>query len=580
MISYDARGIESRWSSAWERDGCYRAPDHPDGEKFFNYDSGPFPSGPLHMGHVRTYLLGDVTARYQRSLGKSVLYTTEWDAFGLPNELEATRQGMSPAAFTQRWIGIMSRQMRTLGISYDWSRVRATCDPAYYGWTQWLFLKLLRLGHISQREAELPYCPDCQTVLSRMQVEGTRCWRCATEVKTRRLRQWFVSISPHAGDLLRSMENLPGWSTQIKSLVRGAVHAHQGRASAESDWLISRQRSWGTPIPVVHCKRCGMVPVPEEDLPVRLPEDLDWSLGPRALSSHRSFPRTHCPRCRKGARRETDTLDCFFDDIWCFLACLVKLDSPPWFRGERVEKWMPVDRFHSGFDTVAYLHLHRYLAKVLHDSGDFPFKEPIAGHMGNEMVLRDGHKMSKHLGNTVSPSAVIRKHGADTLRVAMLWAAGPHTAVDWRPQLLDRAESLLGSFHRLYTLAASAGVAPGPPASPSKSILALQRKAGRSLAAIARFVDEYRPNAGIEELASLFRHIEAFALCRLESARLLPGDAGLLRQILDDECVVLALFAPHLAEELWHRMGNSGYVVQQRWPRIQEAAGVTPLAAA
>jgi leucyl-tRNA synthetase len=241
---------------------------------------------------------------------------------------------------------------------------------------------------------------------------------------------------------------------------------------------------------------------------------------------------------------------------------------------------MPVDRFHSGFDTVAYLHLHRYLAAVLHASGDLPFSEPIAGHMGHEMVLRDGRKMSKHLGNTVSPSGVIRKHGADTLRVAMLWAAGPHTAVDWRPQLLSRAESLLGSFHRLYSLAACAGVTPGPPATPSKNVRALQRRAKRSLAVIARFVDEYRPNAGIEELAGLLRHTEAFALRRLQSSRLLPGDAGLLREILEAECVALALFAPHLAEELWHRMGNSGYVVQQRWPQMEEVAGATALAAA
>lgn len=568
--SYDARLIESKWSQAWEADGCFKAPDLPVGSKFFNYDSGPFPNGPLHMGHVRTYLLGDVTARYQRTLGKSVLYCTEWDAFGLPNELNAIRQGQSPAAFTQRWIGTMSRQLRTLGISYDYSRIRATCDPAYYRWTQWLFLKLLDLGLISRRKANLPFCPHCETVLARMQVDRERCWRCEAKIEMRPLPQWFVSTSQYAQPLLAGLDLLKHWSPQVRNLVRGLVYARKGRTSADADWLISRQRSWGTPIPIIFCKGCGAVPVPEEELPVRLPDDLNWSLGPRALSSHSSFAESDCPRCRKPARRETDTLDCFFDDIWCFMACLVELDGPPSFLGQRIKTWLPIDCFHSGFDTVVYLQLHRFLAAALHENGELHTPEPIRGHMGNEMVLAGGRKMSKHLGNAVSPSSVIRRHGVDALRIAILWSAAPHKPMEWRPELIERATILLDIIHRLYTPAESkigAASKGNPPRNgSSKAVLILQRKTKNSVAAIGGFVEDYRPNVAIEQLWSLFHQIEAFARGRLKSGRLSPVDGQILHEIREAASIALSLFAPHLAEEIWHKMGNRTYVVQQRWP--------------
>jgi leucyl-tRNA synthetase len=274
-------------------------------------------------------------------------------------------------------------------------------------------------------------------------------------------------------------------------------------------------------------------------------------------------------------------MDCFFDDIWCFLSCLVDLKDAPSFRRPRLESWMPVDRFHSGFDTVAYLHLHRFVAAALHDAGEFAFEEPIAGHIGHEMVLREGRKMSKHLGNVVSPSAVMRRHGVDTLRVAMLWAAAPHTAVEWRAQLLERAESLLGGLHRLYSLAAGhPALAADEPAPPSRTMAALHSKVGDSLKAIGRFVDEYRPNAAVEELASMFRQTEDFVLHRLPSARLLPCDAAPLREVLQGQCVALSLFAPHLAEELWHGMGRDSYVVQQPWPALADARQATAHVAA
>jgi len=553
----------------WERDGCYHAPDLPDRPKFFNYDSGPFPNGPLHMGHVRTYLLGDVTARYQRALGKDVLYCTEWDAFGLPNELEALRASESPPAHTQRWIETMERQLRTLGISYDWSRVRSTCDPDYYKWTQWLFLRLREWGLIERREAELPYCPRCETALARMQVVEKRCWRCESKIQRRRLWQWFVLLSGHNDGLLQGLDRLDGWSAQVRNLVRGLVYGGGGRLGG--DWMISRQRSWGTPIPMIRCDTCDFVPVPDEQLPVNLPDNLDWEMGSKALESDQAFVEVDCPNCGNPAKRETDTLDCFFDDIWCQVSPLVNLKSDPGFRTPRVNGWLPVDRFHSGFDSVAYLHLHRFFGTVFHGRGELATAEPICGHLGHEMVLANGRKMSKHLGNAVSPTKLMRKHGADAMRLAMLWAAAPGTAINWGPERIDRAVSLLDDIHRFFTVPALSRSADGlsgtnRSGSPSKALIALSKRVEASVERIGRFVDEYRPNAAIDEWVGLFNRTRGFAGPRIENARLSDADASGLREIVRAELIALSLFAPHIAEDLWHRTGHPAYVVQESWP--------------
>jgi len=570
MATYDPSTFESRWRAAWERSGCDRAPDLPRGPKFFNYDSGPFPTGPLHMGHVRTYALGDVTARYQRLRGKCVLYCTEWDAFGQPNELAALREGQSPRAFTQRWIGTMKRQLQELGVSYDWSRVRSTCDPEYYQTTQWLFLDLLERGLIEQRETDLAWCARCATALSGFQVERERCWRCRRRVETRRLKQWFVRIGDYAERLRKGIDRLEGWSPSIRQQLQGIMRASAGRVDGERGWLISRQRSWGTPIPIVHCEACRAVPVPESALPVRLPEDLDWSVGAGALAAHPDFVRTRCPRCDGPARRETDTLDCFFDDVWCQLSCLLPVGPHPDFRAARVRAWLPVDCFHSGFDTAAYLHLHRFLGAVLAESGELDDPELIRGHFGHEMVLARGRKMSKHLGNAVSPSEILRRRGADPLRVGILWASRPHKAVDFRPQIIDRAERLLSSVHALYSLAAEMRLDRSPatpsPTPPSRSALELKRRALRSAERIGGFIEGYRPHAAIAELNGLVGQMERFALPRLSTSRLSTADRGLLRETLEAFAVLLCPFAPHLAEEAWHLLGNASLVVHQRWP--------------
>ena len=576
--SYDPREHEPRVAQAWDEAGCYRAPRLPAGRKFYNYDSGPFPNGPLHMGHVRTYVLGDIVARFRRAMGDSVLYATEWDAFGMPIEIEARKHGVSPRAHVERWIASMEVQMRRLGISYDWSAVRATCDPAYYRWTQALFLRWFERGVIERRLAAVPYCEHCDTALSRMQTERDRCWRCARPVERRRSWQWFVKIAPRAQSLLDSLDKLEGWSPQVRRLVRALVDDRRA-GIGRRDWMISRQRAWGTPIPVVHCEGCGPVPVPEAQLPVELPDDVDWGRGAEGLADHPDFRGASCPACEGAAVRECATLDCFFDDVWCQLAGLSELDGPVRFDGARVSAWMPVDRFHSGLDTVVYLHLHRFFTAELHEQGELPFDEPILGHRGHEMVLARGRKMSKHLGNAVSPAALIKRYGADTVRVAVVSAAAPLKAIDWSDALPERSSRWLGSIAELYQGVAVAGRgAAGSDEVPTRAGQSLGVAGRRIIGAIRSMLEADRPRAALAELEALFRRIERFTRGRLDSGRLSAADRGILEELLAAGAVPLSLFAPHLAEQAWGWLGRPPFVVTQAWPGSSAGAahGVSP----
>jgi leucyl-tRNA synthetase len=568
-IPYDFRAVETRWQHRWETRGCFRAPNDPGEPRFFSYDSGPFPNGDLHLGHVRTYVLGDMTARYQRLLGKSVLYCTEWDSFGLPNELAALEQGVSPRDYTRACIKRIRSQMTRLGISYDWNRVPDTSDPAYYRWTQWLFLKMVELGLVERCETDLPWCPCCQTTLARMQVVEEACWRCTTAVVLRRTRQWAVALSRFSERLLRTLDGLVGWSPRAKNLLRGFIAGELGDSSHVRDWVVSRQRSWGTPIPLVDCSACGTVPVPEADLPVILPDDLDWSLGPRALASCDAFFETTCPACGRSARRETDTLDCYFDDIWCFLAAAAPLSSDFSF-GAEAFAWMPVDRFHSGYDTFFYLHLHRFLGLVLAEQGILADGEPIGSYVGHDMVLAEGRKMSTHLGNAVAIGPLLNYPGADALRVAMLWAANPGRPVHFTDAMLERAAALLAETYTLYS--ACAGKVEPEDAdreneASTRTARHVRRQADAGLERVGDLIERYRPRAAVDELAGVVKLVRDYALHRVESARLSGPDRVGLAGLLRDLAIAVSPFAPHLAEECWRLLGGEPFVSLGRWPR-------------
>ncbi len=573
MRSYDVRKTEARWQRVWEDAGCHRAPRLPGPTKYFVHDSAPSPNGPLHLGHVRTYVLGDMTARYQRLLGKSVLYHTGFDAFGLPIELEAIEQAISPRRLVEQSIETMTRQLKQLGISYDWSLIPTTCDPACYRWTQWLFLEMYDAGIVERREAPVSYCLRCETTLARLQIEEGCCWRCGSEVGTRQLRQWFIATSSYTRRLRDSLEKLDQWSRRAKNMVAGlldeTLDARESRSGRLGDWLVSRQRSWGTPIPLIHCDRCGVVPVPRSQLPVVLPEDLDWGSGSGALSRNERFTNTTCPVCQGSARRETDTLDCFFDDTWCFLQALTLRAKCPGLTRENLLGWLPVDRYQSGFDTIVYLHLYRFLGLFLQEHGILDDPEIVRSFLGNELVLSRGRKMGKHLGNAISPHEILETFGADALRVAMLWAAGPQRAVEWEQDLLEKAAAFLDSIHELVRSVLE-GEHPGPsvrpPSGGSRAAQSLQATGARTVERVGRFIEECRPNAAIEDLATLGRAIGRFAERRVRTGRLTLSDVVVLDQVTGDLLIALAPFAPHLAEECWAMLGNESLVCCARWP--------------
>ena len=560
-MAFDFSAMERRWRRAWESADCHRAHRRPSARRYFIHDSAPFPNGPLHMGHVRTYVLGDINARYRRLLGSEVLYHTGFDAFGLPIELEAAERGLSPSELVRDSIAAMTEQLRALGISYDWSMVPTTCDPRCYRWTQWLFLEMFDAGLVERRAAELNWCERCRTTLARLQTEEGRCWRCGEQVGARRLDQWFVLISKHRDALLRGLSGLEGWSSRVKGMLRGLIEDRGGGEAG--DWLVSRQRSWGTPIPLVHCAGCGVVPVPRDALPVVLPEDLDWSGAPGALARHVGFAATSCPRCGAAARRETDTLDCFFDDIWCFLQGLVLSADRPGFTRENLLRWLPVDLCQSGFDTVAYFHIYRFLGRFLVERGLIDDPEMIRRFPGSAMVLAGGRKMSKHLGNAVSPARILDEFGADALRLAIVSAAEPSRDLHWSRAPLVRATRLLERIDGLYGWTPESAESE---ADCTRAACRLESVGRRHIAGIAAYIEAHRPHAAIAELDAWCRSLHRFAARRVPTHRLDPADARLLREQLGRFAVALAPFAPYLAEECWHRLGNRTLLVSAEWP--------------
>lgn len=699
--AYDARMIEAKWQARWAAAGCFKADATAPGRKFFNFDGGPFPNGPLHMGHVRTFTLGDVMARYRRMRGDSLLYCFEFDAFGLPNELAANALGVTPERLTRDNIERMRRQMVQLGLSYDWDHVVTTCDPAYYRWTQWLFLKLREHGLVDRRLADLNWCPNCNTTLAHMQVEHGRCWRCDTEVESRRMTQWFVAISRYSAQLSDSLDQADGLGARVRNILHGfmgrtdgreiafAIDGHDGRtlrafqreewrdaaaafvavapghpalsgllpddqahdlprmqrrrraerddaamyggfatgleavhsdtglrlpvfvahyvdpafadgvelgcperdprasrfaaqhgiSCAEPrhgapltgravthyrvrDWLVSRQRAWGTPIPIVHCARCGEVAVPEAELPVHLPP-LTPNMPPGGLANVPEFVATTCPACGHQAQRETDTLDCYFDVVWCFLACASGLRADFRFAPEDFADWMPVDWFHNGLDSLFYMHLYRFLGLALHDIGLLPEPEPMRHYVGHDAVLLDGHKMSKHHGNVVSPDEVINKVGADVLRVLVIWAANPLKSVEWSDAGLQRARRLLSDTWTLV-----AGLAEPLRSLPARdrgeaASLPLDRATARAVRRVAEFIERYQYAGCLHEIQTLLSRLD-------KEARRWPELDGPGREAVGNavRCLIklLAPFAPHMAEELWQRIGQAGLIARAPWP--------------
>jgi leucyl-tRNA synthetase len=758
--TYDFRTVERTWRERWEREGLYHTPDEDSAEKYYVLEMLPYPSGDLHVGHAKNYTLGDAYARMMRMQGYNVMHPMGFDAFGLPAENAAIARGIDPNLWTRSNIANMQRQIRLMGTGYDWSRELATCDPTYYRWNQWIFLRLYEDGLAYKREAPVNWCPKDQTVLANEQVQDGRCWRCDTSVERRNLSQWFLKITAYADRLLEAIDTLEGWPEKIRTMQRnwigrsegitfsfeaeglnarisvfttridtlfgvtyialapehplvanivrahpehrdtvnafaasvrnkselertgfmektgvftgayarnplsgeripiwitnyvlaeygtGAVMAvpahderdfdfarahglpilrvieesgiteHQplqaayvedgrliasgdfsGMESARArqaigerltrlnigactvnyklrDWLISRQRYWGTPIPILTCPQHGEIAVPDAQLPVVLPADVPITGEGSPLARDRAFTNAVCPLCDAPARRESDTMDTFFESSWYYLRYLdAHNESAPWDPA-RANAWMNVDQYIGGAEhAVLHLLYSRFFYKYFHDKGWVSGRdEPFERLFNQGMVLHNGEKMSKSRGNVVGIDETADKHGVDAMRLFLLKATPPEDTMEWsedgiagRVRFLDRvwrACEPLTQQARTVTYNCLPEICSEPQREIVRAVHAAA-KSGNDESLSRRF--HYNTTlARLDELVNAMTK-------RIHAEGETAHDSALLYAV---HCmpILLAPFAPHIAEELWHRLGYDHSVHTQRWLTVDPSA--------
>ncbi len=735
--AYDFRAIEQRWQTAWEDSRLYQVSDDAPGEHCYILEMLPYPSGDLHVGHAKNYTLGDTIARMFRMLGQTVVHPMGWDAFGLPAENAAIKRGIDPEKWTRQNIRNMQRQVRLMGTSYDWSREFATCDPTYYRWNQWLFLRMYEAGLAYKREAPVNWCPVDQTVLANEQVEDGKCWRCGASVERRNLSQWFFRITAYAERLLADLDTLEGWPERIKAMQRNwigrsegttftfavadlpkasidvyttridtvfgvsyialaaehpllpeliaqhpqhrtavdalreslrskselertslmakigvftgayAIHplsgervpiwvtnyvladygtgavmgvpAHDERdlsfaqayqlpirtvidehdtlidsaqfsglnttvarsaITAElikrqvgsatvnyrfRDWLISRQRYWGTPIPIVYCPRDGEVAVPDSQLPVVLPLGIPITGEGSPLARDTAFRATTCPKCGGPAERETDTMDTFVDSSWYYLRYLDPHNASAPFTASKADAWMPVDQYIGGAEhAVMHLLYARFFFKVLHDQGLVDASEPFTRLFNQGMVLANGEKMSKSRGNVVGIDETVERHGVDAMRLYLLKAAPPEDTMNWtedgiigRVRFLNR---LWRACEPFFAHAATVRRDELPPINgePQRALVRAVHEALRS-AAEETTTRRFHYNVTTAKLDELLNALNQ-ATRAVDDAH----DPAVLYAVHITP-LLLAPFAPHLAEELWERLGYRTSVHLEKW---------------
>ncbi|MBQ5588480.1 MAG: leucine--tRNA ligase, partial [Selenomonadales bacterium] len=738
---YSPLDIESKWQEKWLADNAFKTEMDKDRPEYYVLEMFPYPSGNLHMGHVRNYSIGDVIARYKTMQGFNVLHPMGWDAFGMPAENAAIKHKLQPADWTWSNIDNMRKQQRALGLSYDWDREVATCHPEYYRWTQWLFLQFHKMGLAYKKKASVNWCNECNTVLANEQVIDGCCWRCDSTVVKKDLEQWFFKITDYADTLLKDLDLLGGWPERVKTmqenwigrsegaefsfdvpefdekipvyttrpdtifgvsymvlapehplvdkLIAGRENEAEIRAFVERvrnqseisrtatdvekegiatgayarnpingedvpilianyvlyeygtgavmgvpthderdwafatkynlpkkvvidsgdersvletmdnaytgkgklinsgefdgmdneeamsaiidwleahgvgkrrvnyrlrDWLVSRQRYWGAPIPMIYCPHCGTVPVPESDLPVMLPENVNFEGGTVSpLSGSEEFVNCKCPKCGADARRETDTMDTFICSSWYYLRYTDPRNTEMAFDKEKANYWMPVDQYIGGIEhAILHLLYSRFFTKVLRDAGLVDIDEPFERLLTQGMVIKDGAKMSKSKGNVVAPGEIISKYGADTARLFILFAAPPERDLEWSDQgvegafrFLSRVWRLVAQYEGLIKDADAYDVA-----SLTKEEKELRRILHHTIKKVTEDIDKrYNFNTAISAVMELVNAVYA-----IKDANAVNG--GLMKEIVSALLRLLAPFAPHMTEELWAQLGE------------------------
>lgn len=566
---YDFRAIEQKWLPVWQSMDPFRAdrgaPDdrEPGGERERRYllDMFSYPSGDLHMGHAEAYAFGDLLARYWWQRGYRVLHPIGWDAFGLPAENAAIRRGSHPAEWTYANIATQAESFRRYAVSVDWSRRLHSCDPDFYRWTQWLFLRLFERGLAYRATAPVNWCPQDATVLANEQVVSGACERCGAAVTTREPTQWFFRTTAYAQRLLDDLDQLAGrWPEPVLVMQRHWIGRREdagGVGYRLRDWLVSRQRYWGCPIPIVHCAACGEVPVPDGDLPVRLPELRGADVAPRGtspLAAATGWVEVPCPGCGRPARRDTDTMDTFVDSSWYFL----RYPSPGYDAGPfdpaAVRRWLPVDQYVGGAEhATGHLLYARFITKVLYDLGLVDFTEPFTRLLNQGQVINRGAAMSKSLGNGVDLAEQLDAYGVDAVRLAMVFAGPPADDIDWADVSPGGAVRFLRRVWRL-----SGQVTSPPGDDPATGDPALRRVTHRTVAEVTDLVEARRFNVAVARLMEL-----------ATAARRSAGDDRAdpaVREAAEALAVMLSLVAPYTAEEMWQRLGHEPTVALAGWP--------------
>ncbi len=758
---YDPKAIEPKYQELWEKEKLFKVTEDPSRKKFYLLEMFPYPSGRIHMGHVRNYTIGDVVGRFLKMQGYNVIHPMGWDAFGMPAENAAIKARIHPAKWTYENIDYMRSQLKKLGFSYDWDRELATCDPEYYRWEQLFFIQMFEKGLAYKKKSFVNWCESCQTVLANEQVEAGLCWRCSNPVVQREMEQWFFKITAYAEELLEYCDKLPGWPERVltmqrnwigksegaeidfevegsdkkirvfttrqdtlfgatfmslapehpmvKELVKGkeeekavndfiekykrisredritgtlekegvftgsycinpmtgtrmpiyvanfvlmeygtgavmAVPAHDqrdfefakkynlpikvviqpegqtinadelteafeddgilinsgefsGMKSPEAreaitrelekrgqgkktvnyrlrDWGISRQRYWGAPIPVIYCDKCGIVPVPAEDLPVELPLDVELlPSGASPLPYVESFVNTKCPKCNGPARRETDTMDTFVESSWYFdrFTCPDYTEGP--LDRTKTDYWLPVDQYIGGIEhAVLHLLYARFFTKVLRDLGYLKIDEPFINLLTQGMVIKDGAKMSKSKGNVVDPDEMIEQYGADTVRLFCLFAAPPEKDLEWSEQGVEGAARFLNRLwrlvydHREDLTSVSSFDGKGDLRETSRK---LHRKTHQTIKKVTEDIkDRFHFNTAISavmELVNLIYQVKENVLKE-------PNGREVLREAIESAIILISPMVPHITEELWRVLGHEKSIVLASWPGWDEEA--------
>lgn len=740
MSVYNFKDVEAKWQHKWEETNQYKT-DTRDTSKplYYTLEMFPYPSGKIHMGHVRNYSIGDVVARFKKMEGYNVLHPMGWDSFGLPAENAAIKHGIHPAKWTYENIDDMKRQLKLLGLSYDWERELATSNPDYYKFTQEIFLKFLEAGLAYKKKSFVNWCPSCETVLANEQVVGGQCERCDAVVVKKELEQWYFKTTEFAEELLNDLDKLEGWPEKVKTMQRnwigkshgaeiifdidgtdeqmtvyttrpdttygttfmalapenplvkelvagteyeadvdafvqkmhtqteiertstdtekegmfigkyvinpitgrkiplwianyilmdygtGAIMgvpahddrdkefatkygieiidvidedgkminsgefngmdakeaqdkiteklAEQGRGKKTvnyrlRDWLLSRQRYWGVPIPVVYCEDCGIVPVDKKDLPVLLPTDVEFTgKGESPLTTSKTFVNTTCPKCGKHATRDVDTMDTFVDSSWYFLRYIDNKNQEAMFDSELVNKWMPVDQYIGGVEhAIMHLLYARFFVKALKKVGMVDFDEPFKNLLTQGMVLMDGSKMSKSKGNTVSPLEIIDKYGADTARLFVLFAAPPERDLDWSEQGVEGCFRFLNRVYRLVDELKDVVKSNAEVKVSTKEDKAMRFTIHSTLKKVTDDLSfKFGFNTAIASLMELIN--EMYKYKELDTR-----NDGIIKEGIETIVTILAPFTPHMGEELWQMIGKEGSIFDISWPEFDESA--------